>query len=389
VSKSSGYLPTLDGWRGLAVLGVILGHAELVWRGMGVLPPWARYLINGSSTKGVQLFFAISGFLITSRLIEEWHSFGRISLKRFYVRRACRILPPAITYLAILGILGMAGIAALPRGSILSCLLFFRNYWSGQCSLTGHFWSLSIEEQFYLVWPSILVLTGLRRSKYAAAAIILAIVAWRWAAFYHPRARALLPGSFWGGSDICFDGLLAGCLVGILLDSQQLKKLFSKYLSAWVVGAIILLILATGGRTYTPGGRTIQSALMPFLVVATVLNPQTSLGRLLENRSLRWIGRLSYSLYIWQEIFLFLGEKQLAWYPLRLLGLLGVATLSFYFVERPMVKLGYSLAPPPSLGHADLISKPESRSVAFGFSQSSEGPAQTIPEIPRVPRIAL
>ena len=388
MSKSSGYLPTLDGWRALAVLGVIFGHAELAWRGMDVLPPWARYLIGGSSTKGVQLFFAISGFLITSRLVEEWHGFGRISLKRFYVRRAFRILPPALTYLAILSILGMASVVALPRGSILSCLLFFRNYWTVQCTTTGHFWSLSIEEQFYLIWPGILVAAGLRRSKYAASAMILAIVAWRWIAFCQPRIRALLHGDFWGRSDICFDGLLAGCLVAVLLDSPLFRKYSAKCLTPRVVVGTILLILVTAGSTYTPAGRTLQSVLMPLIVVATVLNPGTRLGRFLENRALRWIGRLSYSLYIWQEIFLFLGEKRMGWYPLRFIGLLAVATLSFYFVERPMVKLGYRLAPPPSLGHPDLVSEPVSRSVPAGILSYQKRPGQMISGAPGVPTVA-
>jgi peptidoglycan/LPS O-acetylase OafA/YrhL len=91
---------------------------------------------------------------------------------------------------------------------------------------------------------------------------------------------------------------------------------------------------------------------MPFLIVATILNPHTWLGRLLEFPVIRWVGRLSYSLYIWQQLFAF--KSFLPWSSLQLLALFGVAALSFYGIEKPMIRLGYRLAPPPSLGHNDL-----------------------------------
>jgi peptidoglycan/LPS O-acetylase OafA/YrhL len=93
---------------------------------------------------------------------------------------------------------------------------------------------------------------------------------------------------------------------------------------------------------------------MPLLVVATVLNPHTWLGRLLETSVLRWIGRLSYSLYIWQQLLMFYQPKELNWYPLRWVALFAVAAFSYYVIERPMVRLGYKLAPPPTPGHQDL-----------------------------------
>jgi peptidoglycan/LPS O-acetylase OafA/YrhL len=94
---------------------------------------------------------------------------------------------------------------------------------------------------------------------------------------------------------------------------------------------------------------------MPLLIIATVLNPHTWLGRLLEIPVIRWVGRLSYSLYIWQELFTL--QRMLPWYPLQFVALFGVAALSFYGLEKPFMKLGYRLAPPPSLGHNDLRAK--------------------------------
>jgi peptidoglycan/LPS O-acetylase OafA/YrhL len=146
-----------------------------------------------------------------------------------------------------------------------------------------------------------------------------------------------------------------GCLFALALESPELKKWFSKYFTVWAVVAIFVMVFALGG-TYTPSGRTIQSTLMPCLIVATILNPHTWLGRLLEGPVIRWIGRLSYSLYIWQQLFTV--QRMLPWYSLQLVALFGVAALSFYGIEKPMIRLGYRLAPPPSLGHNDLRAIP-------------------------------
>jgi peptidoglycan/LPS O-acetylase OafA/YrhL len=351
MAKPVGYLPTLDGWRAFAVLAVIFCHFAYSVTVHEKLPHWVFSVMDGGGEKGVQLFFAISGFLITSRLIEEWNCFGRISLKRFYVRRVCRILPPAMTYLLIIALLGVAGILPFQWKYWLSAVCFFRNYMpTGGTPFDMHYWTLSIEEQFYLIWPALLVLSGLYRARYTASIIILALWIWRWIAFHHIWGATIGQGG-WLRSEICFDGLLAGCLLAFALDSPILKKWLAKYLSVWVVVAILVIIFAMGG-TYTPSGRTIQSTLMPLLIIATILNPHTWLGRLLEVPVIRWVGRLSYSLYIWQQLFTL--QRMLPWYPLQFVALFGVAALSFYGLEKPFMKWGYRLAPPPSLGHNDL-----------------------------------
>jgi peptidoglycan/LPS O-acetylase OafA/YrhL len=352
LAKSGGYIPTLDGWRACAILAVIFSHASTSASGLEKLPHWLLWVKVGCGEKGVQLFFAISGFLITSRLIEEWNCFGRISLKRFYVRRVCRILPPAMTYLLFIGLLGLIGVLSLEWRYWLSAVCFYRNNMPlGGAAFDAHYWSLSIEEQFYLIWPALLVLSGLSRSKYTASILIFAIWCWRWIAYHHVFGLTRGVQNWWR-SDICFDGLLVGCLFALALESATVKKWLTKCLTVWVVAAIVVIILATGGHTNTPSGRTIQSLLMPFLIVATILNPRTWLGLLLEVPVTRWIGRLSYSLYIWQQLFAF--QRMLPWYPLQLVALFGMAALSFYAIEKPMIRLGYRLAPPPSLGHNDL-----------------------------------
>jgi peptidoglycan/LPS O-acetylase OafA/YrhL len=351
--KSVGYLPTLDGWRACAVMAVIISHFGYSAGILKNAPHWIQYVLIGSGVKGVQLFFAISGFLITSRLIEEWNHSGEISLKRFYIRRVCRILPPAMTYLLVILLLGVVGLAPFQWKYWLSAVCFFRNYMpvGGGTVLDIHYWTLSVEEQFYLIWPALLVLFGLIRARYTASFLIFAIWIWRWIAIHHIAGASLGQGD-WSRSEVCFDGLLVGCFFALILESPEVKKFFVKYFSVGAVAIVITIILVSGGSTYTPGGRTIQATLMPVLIVATILNPQTWLGRLLEFPALRWIGRLSYSLYIWQQLFAF--QKFLPWYALQFVALFGVAALSFYGIEKPMIRLGYRLAPPPSLAHRDL-----------------------------------
>src|ERR1700722_18709415 len=160
---SKGYLPSLDGWRAVAITAVILCHAF----GQESSNSKINSLILNLGQQGVSLFFAISGYLITTLLVDEQQRAG-ISLRGFYIRRAFRILPPAYIYLAVLGAMGISEIIHVTPGEILSAALVYSNYWPLHSWFTFHFWSLSIEEHFYLLWPSLLALSGLARAKWFA-----------------------------------------------------------------------------------------------------------------------------------------------------------------------------------------------------------------------------
>jgi peptidoglycan/LPS O-acetylase OafA/YrhL len=164
-------IPSLDGLRAISIGMVLVGHAA---SGIAMLRdrPLVLYTVfNGS--RGVTVFFVISGFLITSLLLQEHQLRGKISLKDFYIRRAFRILPPFWLFLATVVALSKLGMFETTWANIAIAFAFLRDYMSGDW-WTGHSWSLSVEEQFYLLWPAALVLIGRRKSLWIACSLILA-----------------------------------------------------------------------------------------------------------------------------------------------------------------------------------------------------------------------
>lgn len=147
-------IPTLDGWRGIAIAMVITGHIQVA----------ANYyipLLKIRGQHGVTIFFVLSGFLITANLISR-----PVTLKNFYIRRFFRLMPAAWTFLAVLTLVdALTGFPLSSWPEIRACLLFYRNFLP-PVGGTGQFWTLSIEEQFYLIWPGVLLLFGARRCRW-------------------------------------------------------------------------------------------------------------------------------------------------------------------------------------------------------------------------------
>jgi peptidoglycan/LPS O-acetylase OafA/YrhL len=354
----SGYLPTLDGWRAVAVAMVVVYHA--LWESA----PGAISEVK-LGFLGVDVFFALSGFLICTRLLQERREQGRVSLGGFYVRRAFRILPPAFLYLAAVALLGLLGWVAVTGSELAACVLFCRNYFprgtTGQGWYTVHYWSLSVEEHFYLLFPALLVFLrrDLRRLRWAVAGLALAvgllrflgphILAWSGGrlpegTFYMTRTHVRLDALFWG----CFAALLVethrGLLAWLLSPTLSLLLLAASVASFWIRGPEQV-------------GVWVRALILPWMLVGTILHPHAVLGRLLEWAPLRWVGRISYSLYLWQQLFC-VGEAHwrspvlgpLQQWPWCLTGLLACAAGSYYLVERPLIRLGHRLAPAPKRG---------------------------------------
>lgn len=205
------YIPTLDGWRALAILGVIVAHgSDAIFCPAGIHPSRLFFDLTRHGSLGVDIFFGISGLLICGRLLEEEEQLGKISLASFYIRRTFRILPPALTYLATIAVLAALGSIVVRPWEWLSCVFFFRNYvYAGQFFwYTAQFWSLAVEEHFYLVFPAILLLCGSRRARWVVVALALLVAAWRSFDFRERWLWSALPGaSFYERTDIRFDSL--------------------------------------------------------------------------------------------------------------------------------------------------------------------------------------
>jgi peptidoglycan/LPS O-acetylase OafA/YrhL len=329
---------------------------------------------------GVDLFFAISGVLICWRLLDEEKAFGHISLRNFYIRRAFRILPPVFAYLAAIGILSLAGILSVTFRELFFSGFFLRNYstlvgnHTGDWYFTGHLWSLSLEEHFYLILPALLVLTRRRWRIPALLGLCLLIEINRMRVM---ESRPWEHVQF--HTDIRLDALLFPAIFAVLVQSPQIKERMMKWLRFWPLLLIPIIVL----ETYWEGHSwemTLFALLMPLLVLGSVLNPYGYLAMVLEWAPLRYIGRISYSLYLWQELFLvghYYGKFPLGVLqdtPLRYLAAFSFAAGSYHLLERPLIKLGHRLAPPATPGRGDLQDDPPGVEVLLEPAAPSGGP---------------
>jgi peptidoglycan/LPS O-acetylase OafA/YrhL len=351
MSREKTYLPTLDGWRGIAVIGVILYHGRGAFFSFNSIPT----RLAAHCYLGVDVFFAISGFLICGLLLREYEETGDISLRRFYIRRCFRILPPY--YVSLAAICAAGVFLALPINftDVPSCLLFYRNYrplgmdeYGG--FYTAHYWTLAIEEHFYLLWPMLLMLVKPKRAGKSAFLLAMMVFAWRTIeGRFHLLADVLPQANLLSRTDIRIDALLWGCLAAIYFPDIRRLAARLHFSQLWFVPATIIVI----AQKLNPAGETLLDAvLLPLLIVSTVIQPRSVLGRVLEWQPLRWVGSISFSLYLWQELFVPELRTELArgafrflqQPPWNLLAILVCACLSRYLIEIPMTRLGHRIS---------------------------------------------
>lgn len=349
-----GYMATLDGWRGIAILLVIVGHAmdgilgSLTWvdeAGAGQI----RYI----GIHGVLIFFGLSGFLITSRLLDEEQRHARVSLWQFYLRRAFRILPATLFFMAVMGWLAVGGVLDISVGRWLGTLLFAANYSTADYSwYLGHFWSLAVEEHFYMFWP-LLFLCLPRQRLACAVSMACAVAVWRAVDFKYQLSGSTA-AVFMGRTDIRADHLLWGCAVALAYARPQWQALWQAVLclrvARWLMGGGFLLLLWAG--TYPLDWKwkflllSLEGMLVPLLILSTYLAHGSHLSRWLESAPMRVLGRLSFSLYLWQQLFFVWADYQVPalapWqqFPFNVIALGVLSALSFYLVEQPAIALG-------------------------------------------------
>jgi peptidoglycan/LPS O-acetylase OafA/YrhL len=353
-------LPSLDGWRALSILLVLGAHSGMTYHGPS---RWQSLFQWSQGETGVQCFFVISGFLITWLMLVENDRQGQISLKNFYIRRVLRIFPVFYTFLLAVAALQFFTPWSQGRRAWLGCLTFTQNFF-GSPDPTGHLWSLSVEEQFYLLWPLTLVYlikrgVGNRQILgFLAIPVLLAPICR--ALGYHPATEKYLPilasRSFFNYFDILAVGCAcAFCLVearrtGFLTGVFQARRRTVLFAGAALVlfpyvTSVIprpCLILRVFRVTV---GHDFEAIGFALLILQSVLMPDWGIYRALNWRWVSQIGILSYSIYIWQEIFCTAPDKyglgQVWWmsFPGWLLTVLVVAAASYYGLERPILKL--------------------------------------------------
>jgi peptidoglycan/LPS O-acetylase OafA/YrhL len=328
-------IPSLDGLRAISVLLVILGHSDTAWSGHS--GDFLYPLRDGHL--GVATFFVISGFLITNLLLRELNKAGEISLRRFYIRRAFRIFPPCYVYLAVIGILSLARITPVDLGSFLSATTYTWNYnIHAQGNVLGHLWSLSLEEQFYLLWPACLVL--FRKAtclRIAIVAVCLSPISRLAVYFLQPEWR----GHTGMMLHTRIDTIMIGCILALVLDLQLWSGFLRRITRLDVVLAAAAFVLFVNhplidrfkGGYELALGITLQSICCGILVLFATSHSQNPLGKILNHPVLRHIGMISYSLYLWQQLFTF--HERFSAFPWNVIIIFACAELSYFLVEKP------------------------------------------------------
>ncbi|MEH7464237.1 acyltransferase family protein [Bacillus thuringiensis] len=354
VKKSSRYMVGLDSLRGLAILAVILYHINFNWLPGGFL--------------GVTVFFVLSGYLITDILVVEWKEKRRIDLKNFWLRRARRLLPGMLVMLVItLAWITISHSSLLwkMRGDSVAALFYFSNWWYiyhklsyfesfGTVSPLNHFWSLAVEEQFYVVWPLIigLGLSYVKKQSRLTLYIFLGAIASAiaMAMIYEPGAD---PSRVYYGTDTRAFSLLIGAALAFIWPSSRLahKILPKARLVLDVIGGIALIVIlvmfwkTNQYDSFLYRGGMFLLSIATAILVANLAHPASRISAFLRFRPLRWIGVRSYGIYLWHYPIITLtnpqgsaGEFQLTRAIFQFFLILFMAQLSWKFIENPIRK---------------------------------------------------
>ncbi len=339
-------IPSLDGLRALSILLVIVAHSRW-YLPESIAQNTFFHFVIGNGTHGVTVFFVISGYLITTLLLRELDKTGRISLRRFYFRRTMRIFPPFYCLLGVMAVLWAIHIIPEDLRSFLASMTYtWALYPSAHGYFIFHTWSLSIEELFYLLWPFLFVLLHQKKKLVAASSIIIVLVPITRILFYYlfPSLRGHEFYMFQGW----IDTMMVGCLLAILKQRGTWEQRQQKLLNGWTASALaaVAFYILPEVSTLLPktlaGGvglglaPTITAFCIGFLLLYCIDNANNRMLRLLNMRLIRHIGILSYSLYLWQQLFLS-QEKPLL--PYGYLFLVFAAECSFWLVEKPSLRL--------------------------------------------------
>jgi peptidoglycan/LPS O-acetylase OafA/YrhL len=312
-------IPSLDGLRAISITLVLLCHL-VKWKHV----PLAFPIVYG--TLGVRIFFVLSGFLITRLLLRERENSGTISLRDFYIRRAYRILPAALAYLLVIKVLFWPQVGWY---DLAAAFFYIANMRTTGPWMMGHLWSLSIEEQFYLAWPFALKTWFRHRTAILLGIMFFTPIFITGLYAFHAR------GGITGSLPVYADELAIG---GLLAFFATRVPTIPRYVAIVMAATMFLVPLY-------PANTPLRTLLLLFIlkplmhvsIAGIVLHVIQTPYRILNWTPVVWLGKISYSLYLWQEVFCSNPSLRLGYSLLALA--IGAACLSYYCVEQPMLRL--------------------------------------------------
>ena len=311
-------IPSLDGMRAVSISLVVAGHwAEL------------RYhsdVAGAFANLGVRIFFIISGYLITTLLLREHAKTSTIGIREFYVRRAYRILPAAFVFMAVAFVIFWRD---LRWYHMLAASFYLTNFDFAHPRYLGHLWSLSVEEQFYLLWPGVI-----KRWRRHCVGILVGVV------LVAPLYRVVCHlGGLHGKADETFpavaDVLAIGCLLAIF--AKRIPRIRGAWASLMIFPVLLVPVYLGVLRFHLNVAMLfVLWPVMHVSIAGLLLHVVRRPYGILNIRPVVWLGKISYSLYLWQQVFVF-REGARPWYSV--LGAFGAACASYYLVEQPMLRM--------------------------------------------------
>lgn len=348
-----GYQPALDGLRGISILTVLLYHAN-----DNILP--------SGGFIGVDIFFCLSGFLITSLLVQEFDRTGTIRFKAFYLRRILRLFPALLCMLLVYSLFILIFFEFRAATNYLTTALlalFYMVNWVRAFALhpagflpnmafLGHTWSLSIEEQFYVLWPPLLLLLlgNVKRSVLALSAAGVAVISW--AVRYDLSISGATVNRLFNGLDTRADALMLGCALGVLVASNLLTGRVGAALRRGLRFATLGSVIGLAGVAAVAHwydlwvyhwGFFLVAIFSAVVIIECVLHTDGILARLLSLKPLVWMGMISYGLYLWHypvyRIMRVYRVDQVYVMTLGTLAAFAFTIASYYWVEKPFLRI--------------------------------------------------
>jgi peptidoglycan/LPS O-acetylase OafA/YrhL len=329
-------IPSLDGLRALSITLVFAGH---VYMTTGYPSNRLTAFLGSFSHFGVQVFFVISGFLISSLLLEEKRSKGFIDLRSFYLRRSFRIFPAAFAYIMFATAIRFVLHHPFPLKYLVVALTYTTCYFHGGPWVLAHLWSLSVEEQFYLFWPLALVIVfGIRKQTCWAIMVVAPIARIIYMKYAPISVEYVFPA--------VADSLAAGCLLA-LYRSELLR--IPKWVYSTPIAVALSVAAFASNEVYSRS--VLLWGAVPLIIAIAVHIAVVRKDWVLNNRVAVYLGSLSYSLYLFQQPFLTQSTSTNRWssFPINIILAIFLALLSHYVIEKPLILVGKRISARRSL----------------------------------------